>query len=116
MLVPHSSEPRLFPEDKFRETSRPELGPRNHYHQWVDACMGTGKTSSPFGYAGRLTEALLLGVVANRFPGRKLSWNAETLSVTNLPEANALLKTKARSGFQVAGLGPNNACDTATSS
>jgi len=104
MLLPHSSEPRLFPEDKFRETSRPELGPRNHYHQWVDACMGTGKTSSPFGYAGRLTEALLLGVVANRFPGRKLSWNAETLSVTNLPEANALLKTKARSGFQVAGL------------
>ncbi|MBC8357163.1 MAG: Gfo/Idh/MocA family oxidoreductase [Planctomycetes bacterium] len=104
MLLPHSSEPQLFPEDKFKDAARPDLEPRNHYHQWVDACMGEGETSSQFGYAGRLTEALLLGVVANRFPGRKLNWDAENLSVTNLEEANALLKRTPREGFQVAGL------------
>jgi len=104
MLLPHSSEPQLFPEDRFKDAKRPDLGPRNHYHQWVDACMGTGETSSHFGYAGRLTEALLLGVVANRFPGRKLMWDAENVSVTNLKEANALLKRTPRDGFQVAGL------------
>jgi len=66
--------------------------------------MGKGETSSPFAYAGRLTEALLLGVVANRFPGKQLMWDAENLSVTNLKEANALLKRTPREGFQVAGL------------
>jgi predicted dehydrogenase len=104
MLLPHSSEPQLFPEDKFKDAKRPDLEPRNHYHQWVDACMGKGETSSHFGYAGLLTEALLLGVVANRFPGQKLMWNAEKLSVTNLEEANALIRRAPRDGFQVAGL------------
>ena len=104
MLLPHSSEPQLFPEDKFKSAIRPDLEPRNHYHQWVDACMGKGETSSPFGYAGRLTEALLLGVVANRFPGQKLIWDAEQLRVTNLKEANALLKRTPRDGFKVEGL------------
>lgn len=104
MLLPHSSEPQLFPEDKFKQAKRPDLGPRNHYHQWVDACMEQGETSSHFGYAGRLTEALLLGVVANRFPGKKLMWNAENLSITNLKEANSLLNRSPRKGFQVAGL------------
>ena len=104
MLLPHVSEPQLFPEEKFKAATRPDLEPRNHYHQWVDACMGESETSSHFGYAGRLTEALLLGVVANRFPGQQLIWDAENLSITNLPEANHLLKLVPREGFQVAGL------------
>lgn len=104
MLLPHASTPQLFPEDRFKNAALPDLEPRNHYHQWVDACMGNGETSSHFGYAGRLTEALLLGVVANRFPGQKLMWDAERLSVTNLEEANALLKRVPRNGFEVVGL------------
>lgn len=104
MLLPHSSEPQLFPEDKFKDAKRPDLESRNHYHQWVDACMGNGETSSPFSYAGPLTEALLLGVVANRFPDQKLMWDAENLSVTNVKEANALLKRAPREGFHIAGL------------
>jgi predicted dehydrogenase len=104
MLLPHVSEPQLFPENKFKDATRPDLESRNHYHQWVDACMGDGETSSHFGYAGQLTETLLLGVVANRFPGQKLQWDAENLSVTNLPEANDLLRRAPREGFQVAGL------------
>lgn len=104
LLLPHVSTPQLFPEQKFKDVALPDLEPRNHYHQWVDACMGNGSTSSDFSYSGRLTEALLLGVVANRFPGQKLNWDAENLSVTNLKAANALLKRTPRKGFQVAGL------------
>ena len=48
-----------------------------HYHQFVDACMGKGKTSAPFDYAARLTETILLGTIAGRFPGETLHWNAE---------------------------------------
>lgn len=104
MLLPHVGEAQLFPEKQFKDYQRPDIGNNNHYHQWVDACLGNGKTSADFGYAGPLTEALLLGVVANRFPGKLLNWDAENLKVTNLDEANKLIKRNYRKGFEISGL------------
>lgn len=52
-------------------------GPK-HYHQFVDACLGKATTSAPFDYAARLTETILLGTIAGRFPGETLHWDAET--------------------------------------
>ena len=104
LLLPHVSEPQVFADGRPREVDRPKLASLNHYHQWVDACLGKGETSAHFGYAGPLTEALLLGVVANRFPGQKLQWDAEQLQVTNLPAASELLRSTARKGFAVDGL------------
>ncbi len=104
LLLPHVSESQLFPQEKFRDYQRPNVDNQNHYHQWVDACLGKGETSASFSYAGPLTEALLLGVVANRYPDTKLMWDANELAVTNLPDANALLKRKYRDGFDVPGL------------
>jgi len=49
-----------------------------HYHQFVDACFGKDKCTAPFSYAGRLTETILLGVIAGRFPNKTLHWNNET--------------------------------------
>jgi hypothetical protein len=46
-----------------------------HYHQFVDACLGNDKTTAPFSYAARLTETILLGVIAGRFPNKKLHWD-----------------------------------------
>jgi predicted dehydrogenase len=104
LLLPHVAEAQLYPQEKFRDYRRPEVEGADHYHQWVNACLGEGKTSAGFGYAGPLTEALLLGVVANRFPDTKLAWDAERLEVTNLPEANKLLQREYREGFEVKGL------------
>lgn len=104
MLLPHVAEAQLFPQEKFFDYKAPEVASGNHYHQWVDACLGNGRASADFNYAGPLTEALLLGVVANRFPDQKLQWNAEKLEVTNLPEANKLLHRNYRAGFTVSGL------------
>jgi predicted dehydrogenase len=104
MLLPHVEEARLFPEEKFKDYKPPQVSNNNHYHQWVDACLGQGETSASFSYGGPLTEALLLGVVANRFPDQKLMWNADKLQVTNLPEANKLIKREYRGEFQVEGL------------
>jgi len=73
-------------------------------HQWVDARLGKGETSASLSYAGPLTEALLLGVVANRFPQRTLRWDSDRLQVGNLPAANQLLRRNYRHGFEVAGL------------
>ncbi len=104
LLLPHVSEAKLFPEEKFRDYKRPDVADGNHYHEWVNACLGEGVTSASFSYAGPLTEALLLGVVANRFPDTRLEWDAARLQVTNLPEANMLIQRAYRDGFQVAGL------------
>ncbi len=52
-------------------------GPK-HYHQFVDACLGKDKTTAPFEYAARLTETILLGTIAGRFPGETLHWDAES--------------------------------------
>ena len=46
-----------------------------HYHQFVDACLGADKASAPFSYSARLTETILLGVIAGRFPKKTLHWD-----------------------------------------
>jgi hypothetical protein len=104
MLLPHVAEAQLFPREKFKDYKRPDVANNNHYHQWVEACLGNGETSASFSYAGPLTEALLLGVVANRFPDTQLMWDAEKLEVTNVADANKLIKREYRKGFEVKGL------------
>jgi predicted dehydrogenase len=104
MLLPHGRGIHLFPEEKFRDTVWADVEEKDHYHEWVNACLGEGKSSAHFGYAGPLTEALLLGVVANRFPDMKLTWNAESMRVMNVTDANKLLKREYRQGFEVEGL------------
>jgi hypothetical protein len=94
----------LLPRERFADYERPQIEPLDHYAQWVDACLGKTKTSAHFGYAGPLTEALLLGVVANRFPEMQLAWDAAKLQVTNLSDANHLLRRKYRERFEVDGL------------
>jgi predicted dehydrogenase len=88
MLLPHPGGPQLFPKDRFKGYARPKIPERNHYHHWVDACRQQAQTEAGFDYAGPLTETILLGTVALRCPGKELAWNAEKMTVTNLPEAN----------------------------
>ncbi|MGB3152487.1 MAG: gfo/Idh/MocA family oxidoreductase, partial [Maribacter sp.] len=65
-------------------------GPK-HYHQFVDACLGTDECTAPFSYASRLTETILLGVIAGRFPGKTLHWDSKGAKFSE-EEANAFLK------------------------
>lgn len=61
-----------------------------HYHQFVDACLGKGTCTAPFSYAARLTETILLGVIASRFPNKTLHWDNAKAQFAE-PEANAFL-------------------------
>ncbi len=61
-----------------------------HYHQFVDACLGKAETTAPFSYAARLTETILLGVIAARFPGQTLHWDNATAKFAEA-EANVFL-------------------------
>jgi hypothetical protein len=47
---------------------------------------------------------VLLGVLANRVPGKLLTWNAADLKLEGSPEAAALLRRKYRKGWEVENL------------
>ncbi len=102
LLLPHFMElPRLIVDGEYREMDIDsfKLGPpvrdyesegKKHYHQFVDACLGKAECSAPFSYSARLTETILLGVIAARFPGKTLHWDAEKAQFAE-PEANEFL-------------------------
>jgi hypothetical protein len=79
----------------------PEFPKLNHWHAWVDTCLGR-KTElrTPFKDAVRITEPTLLAVKATRFPGQELRWDKASLSFTNHPEATAtVVRRPYRDGF-----------------
>ncbi|MEX0642329.1 MAG: Gfo/Idh/MocA family oxidoreductase [Pirellulales bacterium] len=99
LVIPHVADAKLFPEDKFKDYDLPKLGDVNHYTSWVDACLDSGKTTSNFTYAGSLSETVLLGVLATRFPGEQLLWDARTARFTQHESANARLSKEYRPGW-----------------
>ncbi|HUY35540.1 MAG TPA: Gfo/Idh/MocA family oxidoreductase [Pirellulales bacterium] len=100
LVVPHVAMPQLFPEEKFAGFKIPIVPARDHYVSWADACRGEDKTTSHFDYSGPLSEAILLGTIAIRLPGRALSFDAEKLELAGSPHARALLTKSYRAGWQ----------------
>ncbi len=102
LLIPHGGEkPILLPEEKFKDLSYKKFESRNHYHHFVDACLGGEKTESHFAQSGPMTETILLGTVAIRVPGEELKWDAANLTFTNNAEANKYLKRVYRKGWEI---------------
>jgi predicted dehydrogenase len=80
------------------------LPPLGHFQkQWLDACKDTSlKTACDFEYSGNMIEQLVLGLVAYRV-GKKLDYDGAAGRVTNVPEANALLRRQYRPGWTLDG-------------
>lgn len=119
----YNMSPVLIPTSRMKEDVFPkETIPRikgaeeGHYTQWVEACRkgyGQMELSSPFEYAGPMTEAILMGNLALRsygmrgangkgYPGRKkLLWDARNMRITNFDEANQFVKREARKGWEL---------------
>jgi predicted dehydrogenase len=101
----YSGSPRLIPETAMQVYKRPpKTIPRittTHQQAWVDAIRGKIPPPDDFDYAGPFTEAILLGNVAARFPGQKLEWDGANARVTNLPEANAFVQHRYRTGWSL---------------
>jgi predicted dehydrogenase len=104
MLLPHPFRPKLFPEKDFADFNLPKVEDGNHYHTFIEAVRGNAKTTANFDYSGPLTEAVLLGTVATRFPKTTLEWDAKKLKFTNLADANLFLRRRYRKGWEVKGL------------
>lgn len=100
LVIPHVAMPRLFPEADFPADELPVIEGVDHYTQWADACVGKGKTTSSFDYAGPLTETVLLGTIGIRFPGEQLTWDADDLKITNHAMAQNWIKKQYRKNWQ----------------
>lgn len=104
MLIPHVGWPQMYPEEDFRDLELPSVGSADHWLQYVEAILGNDSTSTRFDYSGPLTETVLLGSVASRFPHATLVWDAPNLRFTNLPNANRYIRRAYRKGWEVEGL------------
>lgn len=102
LVLPHYATPRVIG----KKVTLPKLEPRNHYHHYAEAIVSGGsvKTTSPFSYGSALTEAGLVGLVAARFPGQTLQWDAKAMRFTNHEEANAFVNPPHRDGWKIKGL------------
>jgi len=101
MLLPHVGAPKLLPAAQYKDYDYPKLGGRDHWGSFVDAIRGEDKTSASFDYAGPLTEAVLLGGVATRFPETELKWDSKALRFTNHDDANRYVKREYRKGWEI---------------
>jgi predicted dehydrogenase len=96
--------PRLLPQSLHDSYGKPKQRIKRiqttHEMNWVDAAKGTTEASSPFEYAARLVEVMLLGVVSLR-ARTKIYYDAENMRITNAAWANDLLRRDYRNGFKL---------------
>ncbi len=121
----YSGNPRIYGLDREQITLPSEHIPRiktSHAENFVLACLNGSKTSSPFQYAGPLTEAVLMGNLAiqsyqykelktgkkvgdwdpYQYPGRTiLLWNGEQMKITNYDHANQWVNGTYREGWEL---------------
>lgn len=109
MLLPHVGAPVLLPQQQYRDFEYPQPQVTNHWHQFVDAILGTGAVTAPLDYSGPLTEAVLLGALATHFPNQTLEWDSEKMTISNLPAAEPYIRRAYRTGWEVKGLSKSGA-------
>ncbi len=100
--------PRVFPESLRGQLSsiakcidRIPGGIDGHEKDWVRACKGGKPASSNFDYSGPLSEMVLMGNLAVRFPNQQLLWDGENMQVKNNKEANNFVRRKYREGWSL---------------
>jgi len=76
----------------------PRIADEAHEMNWVNAAKGLTAASCPFEYAAKLTEVMLLGIVALK-AGRKIEYDPATMRVVNVPAANEYLQRQPRPGW-----------------
>jgi predicted dehydrogenase len=102
----YTQRPWVLPETSFPAEKYPRNFPKqDHYHDWVNAILEGRKSCADFSHGGPLTECVLTGTLAEKFPNQWLAWDRENMKVSNMPEANALVKRDYRDGWKVEGLG-----------
>jgi hypothetical protein len=104
----YGDRPTIYPESLRAEADAvPKTIVRiegGHEANWAAACKGETQASSPFDYAAGLTETMLLGIAALRaggVNGKKILYDANSMSFTNAADGNRFLTREYRTGWSL---------------
>ena len=106
--------PQIIPEKKMRDyrtaKNLPEAAPQQRGQgqnrndaAWVAAFKGGKPTYGDFLLGGPISDAFNLGAVSLRLGGRRLLFDAASMKVTNVSEANKHLVREYRTGWELTG-------------
>ncbi|MFO7692132.1 MAG: Gfo/Idh/MocA family oxidoreductase [Vicinamibacterales bacterium] len=87
------------PRQRTEQDNRPRVSPRDA--AWIEAFKGGPPSYGDFLLAGPICDAVNLAAVSLRLGGRRVLWDAAAATITNVPEANALLTRDYREGWQL---------------
>jgi len=95
-ILPNSDFEKLKQNPPAKTIPRVEGGP---VQEWLRAVKGDGPMpGSSFEYSARLTQMVLLGVVAQK-TGQRIEWDDEQGEITNHPDLNKYIRIHARNGW-----------------
>jgi len=97
----NGNNPRVYPESKkYQPPARQPRGDRPRdvaIDQWVSACKGSGQAPlANFEIQSPVTEAFLLGCIAQRFPGERIEWDTAKMRITNSEKLNGYVDPAGR--------------------
>jgi predicted dehydrogenase len=98
--------PRVYPESpkyQYQAPPRRSDAARNDpaIDQWIAACKGGPAPLANFEIQNPVTEAFLLGCIAQRFPGQLLEWDTAGMRITNSEKLNGYVDPPYRSAYKV---------------
>jgi predicted dehydrogenase len=101
----YGNSPRLVPEAKHKAfTPPPETIPRvktSHEMDWTNAIREGRQPGATFDYSGPLSELVLLGNIAKRYPRTNLKWDTASMSFPDHAEATAHVRKTYREGWEL---------------
>ncbi len=97
--------PRVYPESqKYKTPPKKEISEFGHnpaIDQWIAACKGGPPPLANFEIQSPVTEAFLLGCLAQRFPGEMLEWDTEKMRITSFEKANQYVDPQCRDKYKI---------------
>jgi len=111
----YASNPKLYPQSlhdvaakvpktyfRVEKSGEGQFAQAKHRMNWINAIKGKEKATCPFEYASRLTETMLLGVVAMKTgQSKKIYYDGEKGVITNNNDANQYLQREYRKGWSL---------------
>ncbi|NNE94015.1 MAG: Gfo/Idh/MocA family oxidoreductase [Verrucomicrobiales bacterium] len=105
LTLPHASNklPTLYRDGKAVPDAFEEIPDDSHFKNWIEGIRSDGKkeTVSGFSHSGPVTEAVLLGTIAVKFPKTELTWDSIAGRFTNSDKANEFVKPTYRKNWTV---------------
>ena len=103
----NGQDPRVYPESAKYKAPAPPANPPSAaggesgaaIEQWMKAIRGGPRSSADFESQAPVTEAFLLGCLAQRLPGEKFEWDTAKMRVVNSERANQYIDPAPRQDY-----------------